>query len=157
MCLKLFTIFFLLLSTQLSAEQYSEIPLTKIIPSKKQSEMGLNKLSSSEKEKLRLFLIDIFMKGFKEGEKEASKRIFKKNKSTYTTPEVIESQIDGDFEGWEGETVVKLMNGQIWMQTEYYYEYMYAYMPDVLIYKSSGGYKMKVEGIDQAVEVRLLK
>jgi len=70
---------------------------------------------------------------------------------------VIESQIDGEFEGWEGETVVKLMNGQIWVQTEYYYEYHYAYMPDVLIYQSRGGWKMKVEGIDRAVGVEQLR
>ena len=70
---------------------------------------------------------------------------------------VIESQVDGDFEGWEGETVVKLMNGQIWIQTEYYYEYHYAYMPDVLIYQSRGVWKMKVEGIDKAVGVEQLR
>lgn len=70
---------------------------------------------------------------------------------------VIESQVDGEFEGWEGETVVKLMNGQIWVQTEYYYEYRYAYMPDVLVYQSSGGWKMKVEGIDKAVGVEQLR
>ncbi|ERS91787.1 hypothetical protein [Halomonas sp. PBN3] len=70
---------------------------------------------------------------------------------------VIESQVDGEFEGWEGETVVKLMNGQIWMQAEYYYEYHYAYMPDVLIYQSGGGWKMKVDGIDKAVRVEQLR
>ena len=70
---------------------------------------------------------------------------------------VIESQIEDDFEGWEGETVVKLMNGQGWIQTEYYYEYHYAYMPDVLVYHSGGGWKMKVEGIDKAVGVKLLQ
>ncbi len=32
---------------------------------------------------------------------------------------VIESQIDGDAEGWEEETVVKLMNGQVWIRIEY--------------------------------------
>ena len=30
---------------------------------------------------------------------------------------VIETQIEGEFECWEGETAVKLMNGQIWIQT----------------------------------------
>ena len=73
------------------------------------------------------------------------------------TSDVIESQIDGDFEGWEGETIVKLMNGQIWQQTEYYYYYHYAFMPKVLIYKSGSGYKMKVEGIEKAVRVKRLK
>jgi hypothetical protein len=70
---------------------------------------------------------------------------------------VIESEIDGEFEGWEGETVVQLVNGQVWIQTEYYYEYNYAYMPDVLIYQSSYGWKMKVEGINKAVGVEQLR
>jgi hypothetical protein len=52
---------------------------------------------------------------------------------------VIESKVDGDFEGWEGETIIKLLNGQIWQQTEYYYHYHYAYMPDVLVYRSGSG------------------
>jgi hypothetical protein len=73
------------------------------------------------------------------------------------TGDVIESQVDGDFNGWEGETIVKLMNGQIWQQSEYHYEYYYAFMPDVLIYRSSGGYKMKIEGVDDAVGVKRLK
>jgi hypothetical protein len=71
--------------------------------------------------------------------------------------DVVESQIDGDFDGWEGETIVKLMNGQIWQQSEYHYHYHYAFMPKVLIYKSGGGFKMKVDGVEKAVGVRQLK
>ena len=56
---------------------------------------------------------------------------------------------------WEGETIVKLMNGQIWQQTEYHYDYHYAYMPNVLVYRSGGGYKMKVDGTEEAVGVPL--
>jgi hypothetical protein len=70
---------------------------------------------------------------------------------------VIESEVDGDFEGFDGDTVVKLMNGQIWQQTEYLYTYHYAYMPDVLIYQSNGGWRMKVEGVDEPVAVERLK
>ena len=69
----------------------------------------------------------------------------------------IETQIDGEFEGWEGETVVKLMNGQVWIQIEYHYEYHYAYMPNVLIYQSGGVWKMKVEGTNKAVGVERLR
>ena len=69
----------------------------------------------------------------------------------------IESQIDGHFEGWTGETIVQLMNGQIWKQTDFYYYYHYAFMPKVLVYKVNGRYKMKIDGIDQAVEVNQLK
>jgi hypothetical protein len=71
--------------------------------------------------------------------------------------DVIESQIDGEFEGWEGETIIKLMNGQIWQQTEYHYNYHYAYAPKVILYRSGGGYKMKIDGTDQAVGVARLK
>ena len=73
------------------------------------------------------------------------------------TPQVIESQIDDDFEGWEGETIVKLTNGQIWQQSEYYYHYHYAFMPKVIIYRTGGGYKMKVDGIEKSVGVKRLK
>lgn len=73
------------------------------------------------------------------------------------TQTVIETQVDGEFEGWEGETVVKLMNGQIWIQSEYHYEYHYAYMPAVLIYQSHGQWKMRIEGTDAAVGVERIR
>ena len=73
------------------------------------------------------------------------------------SPAVIESRVKGEFKGWEGETVVRLTNGQIWQQTEYYYYYRYAYMPEVLIYNSNNGIVMKVDGIDKAVRVQRLK
>lgn len=79
----------------------------------------------------------------------------------YSTPaaaqSVIETRIDGEFQGWQGETVVKLQNGQIWVQTEYHYSYLYAYSPQIIVYQSSGGWKMQVEGMDKAVGVRLLR
>ena len=74
-----------------------------------------------------------------------------------TTSDVIESSINGTFNGWDGETVVKLMNGQIWKQSAYHYEYHYAYMPKVLIYKSDTRYKMLVDGTDEAVSVERIK
>jgi hypothetical protein len=77
--------------------------------------------------------------------------------SAFGTPDVIESQIEGEFEGWDGETIFKLLNGQIWQQASYAYHYHYAYMPEVLIYKTSGGYKMKVEGVDETIYVRRIR
>ena len=77
-------------------------------------------------------------------------------KTTPTTRSVIESKVDGHFKGWEGETIIKLMNGQIWQQTEYHYHYHYAFMPEVLIFKSDDGYKMRVNGIEKAVRVKQL-
>ena len=61
--------------------------------------------------------------------------------------------IDGEFEGWEGETVFELCNGQVWQQASYDYTYHYAYRPDVLIYWAGSGYQMRVEGVDETIEV----
>jgi len=76
---------------------------------------------------------------------------------TPAQPAIVESSVDGEFSGWEGNTIVKLANGQLWKQVEYYYEYHYAYMPKVLILKRGGGYQMKVDGIKKTVGVERLK
>jgi len=70
---------------------------------------------------------------------------------------VIETQISGTFEGWNGETIFKMMNGQIWQQSSYAYMYHYAYSPEVLIYEFKGSLIMKVEEIDETIEVVQLK
>ena len=71
--------------------------------------------------------------------------------------QVIETQIDGEFEGWEGETIFKMMNGQIWQQSSYAYMYSYAYSPEVIIYETSSGYVMKVDGVEETINVIKLK
>jgi hypothetical protein len=69
---------------------------------------------------------------------------------------VVETQIEGEFEGWEGETIFKMMNGQIWQQSTYEYMYHYAYSPEVLIYEYKGSWIMKVEDVDDTIEVSLI-
>ena len=68
----------------------------------------------------------------------------------------FESQIDGDFNGWAGETVVKLTNGQSWQQVEFAYLYVYSFRPKVTVYRDGSTYKMKVDGVNQAIRVKLL-
>ncbi len=51
----------------------------------------------------------------------------------------------------------KLANGQIWQQSSYAYTYHYAYRPKVLIYKAGAVYQMKVDGVDDAIQVKRLK
>lgn len=68
-----------------------------------------------------------------------------------------ESHIAGAFEGWTGETIIKLENGMIWEQAEYYYRYFYKYRPEVLIIIKAGSYYALVEGIDKLVRVQRLK
>ncbi|MGA2207717.1 MAG: hypothetical protein ABSG10_13400, partial [Terracidiphilus sp.] len=69
----------------------------------------------------------------------------------------IESTISGEIEGWDGETIFKLDNGQIWQQAEYDYTYFYEYRPDVTIYETSSGCRMKVEDEDDTVIVKRIK
>jgi hypothetical protein len=69
----------------------------------------------------------------------------------------IESNIDGEFDGWDGETIFKLANGQIWQQAEYEYDYEYDYSPDVTIYAVAGGCRMKVQDVDDTILVKRIK
>ena len=78
-----------------------------------------------------------------------------KNKGEFS--DIIESSIDGDFNGWEGETIFKLSNGQIWQQSSYAYTYHYGYCPKVIIIKSGNLYKMQVEGVSSTIYVTRLK
>lgn len=78
-------------------------------------------------------------------------------RGTNYTGQVLETKIDGEFEGWEGETIFKMMNGSIWQQASYAYTYHYAYMPDVIIYRKGGAYYMKVEDVDDEIQVRQIR
>lgn len=98
-----------------------------------------------------------FISGCSEGYNNAVQRENNSNNLRSGENGVIESFIDGEFEGFKGETIIKLTNGQIWQQTEYYYHYHYGYRLPVLIYRSASSYKMKVEGIEKAVRVIRLK
>jgi hypothetical protein len=69
----------------------------------------------------------------------------------------VESAISGEFKGWEGETIFKLDNGQIWQQAEYTYTYSYAYRPDVTIYQTASGCRMKVEDEEETILVKRIK
>jgi hypothetical protein len=69
----------------------------------------------------------------------------------------VESTIAGDINGWDGETVFKLDNGQIWEQAEYSYTYFYAYRPEVTIYQTNSGCRMKVKDEDETILVRRIK
>lgn len=68
---------------------------------------------------------------------------------------VIESKINGEFKGWAGDTVYELLNGQVWQQSHYKYEYRYSYMPEALIYNPGGSYVMQVAGT--SAKVRRIK
>ena len=71
--------------------------------------------------------------------------------------QVIESRIDGEFEGWDGETIFVLQNGQIWQQAVYSYTYSYKYNPRVWLVEAGLHWTMKVEGMSQTVSVKRVR
>ena len=46
---------------------------------------------------------------------------------------ITKSIIINGFEGWSGESVFELQNGEVWEQDGYKYQYFYAYRPMVMI------------------------
>jgi hypothetical protein len=67
---------------------------------------------------------------------------------------LIEAHIDGEFTGWDGETLFHLSNGQYWQQAAYDYTYHYAYSPRVVIAITPSGGLMQVEGVSGTVQVK---
>ena len=62
----------------------------------------------------------------------------------------MKSHVDGAWTGWSGDTIVRLANGTVWRQVQYYYRYQYKYRPRVIV----DGQHMHVEGMQKAVRVR---
>jgi len=65
----------------------------------------------------------------------------------------MQSRVEGAWTGWSGSTVVRLSNGSVWQQAQYYYRYQYKYRPRVII----DGNQMHVEGMPKAIKVRRLR
>jgi hypothetical protein len=112
---------------------------------------GLHKLSVEEIDALNAWLSQFTVKLYSAVSAQADVI------NTPSTSAVIETQIEGEFEGWDGETVFKLANGQIWQQSSYAYTYHYAYRPKVLIYRSGAAYRMKVENVESTIQVKRLR
>ena len=69
----------------------------------------------------------------------------------------IVTRISGDFTGWDGRTIFKLENGQIWQQRaggKYRYQ---ANRPEVTLKRGNFGYYMKIVSTRRQVPVKRLK
>jgi hypothetical protein len=64
----------------------------------------------------------------------------------------VKSRIEGEWTGWDGSTVVTLVDGSVWQQDEYYYRYQYKDRPEVIV----EGSRMQVDGMPKAIRVRRL-
>jgi len=72
---------------------------------------------------------------------------------------VVETRIDGDFNGWDDEVIYKMDDGSIWQQSNYHYHYHYSSHPSATIYPTRFGVcHIKVEGDDdEGVDVNRIK
>lgn len=66
--------------------------------------------------------------------------------------EVVKSTFKNDFDGWRGETVFELENGQVWKQDQYESDYNNSYHQEALIYYSGLEYRLQVEGKSIAIK-----
>jgi hypothetical protein len=62
----------------------------------------------------------------------------------------VRKQLAGSWNGWSGDTVVKLTDGTFLKQARYHYEYRYAYRP----YAEFDGATLHVEGMSRPIPVR---
>ena len=69
---------------------------------------------------------------------------------------VIESRIEGECDGFKGDRVFELVNGQKWQQAVYKYKYRYRYRPTAKIWRDGGCYFVELEGMDEMIQVRRL-
>ena len=56
----------------------------------------------------------------------------------------IQSQIEGEFNGYHDGAVFKLTDGTVWQQRYYKYIYRYAYRPRARVYKDAGKWILEV-------------
>lgn len=136
---------FLSIPTTLTAQTLPTIQ--ELMTSAEYRSSGLSKLSDAEIQRLNNWLHKYTMQIFE----------IASTQSSSSTAQVIESRIEGEFEGWEGDTIFRLTNGQIWQQSQYAYRYHYAYRPGVIIVKTNSGYKMTVDGVSGSIFVKRLK
>jgi hypothetical protein len=69
-----------------------------------------------------------------------------------TIDDVVKSTFKNDFNGWEGQTVFKLDNGEVWEQDEYESYSNNSYQHEALIYNSGLDYRLQVDGNSIAVK-----
>src|SRR5689334_13179753 len=88
----------IILAVSAVAADYPAVPLDKLLSTEEQESLGTASMSAAQQEVLRRALIDAFRAGFNKGKGEGAKN----TAQARTASSPIESQIDGEFEGWEG-------------------------------------------------------
>ena len=73
-------------------------------------------------------------------------------------PKKIKSNYVGEFTGWDGDTIFRLENGQVWQQIESGRMAWRATDPMITIKRGfMGSYMLSVEGVNKKVRVKRIK
>ena len=145
---------------RLRAQDQSALTMDDVMTGRELKDTGVGQLSPQQRAALDAWLIRYTVRVAKaanaaNAKTTASAPTYAPHSSSCSP--AIESSIDGDFEGWSGETIFKLANGQIWQQASYDYTYSYSYAPEVTIYETSGGCRMSVKDETDTVLVKRIK
>jgi hypothetical protein len=75
-----------------------------------------------------------------------------------SSPNQIQSRHVGEFTGWEGDTIFRLENGQVWQQIESGRMSWQASNPMITIRRGfMGSYQLSVEGVNRRVRVKRIQ
>jgi hypothetical protein len=73
-------------------------------------------------------------------------------------PKKIKSNYVGEFTGWDGDTIFRLENGQVWQQAEQGRMSWRAENPEVTISRGMFGvYRLSVKGVNKKVKVKRIE
>jgi hypothetical protein len=147
------------LITGAKAEQETlGLKIDDVMSARELKDTGISGLTPSQREALNAWLNRYTAKVLKVAPTQSAKEPASPKSGTKSDcVPAVESTIEGDFNGWDGETIFKLDNGEIWEQEEYDYFYSYSYRPDVTIYQTDSGCRMKVADVDETILVRRIK
>lgn len=65
--------------------------------------------------------------------------------------------IASDFTGFSGNSTFQFDDGSVWEQTEYKYNYHYAYRPHGVIIDGINGIELSVDGMSETVRIRRVR
>ncbi len=73
-------------------------------------------------------------------------------------PKKVKSRVVGEFTGWDGKTIFRLENGQVWQQAEQGRMSWRAENPEVTVSRGLFGvYRLSVKGVNKKIKVKRIE
>jgi len=80
-----------------------------------------------------------------------------KVQAAYIGHSILRTRIQGHYNGWEGNNIYKLANGNVLKQMTYQYQNHYSYSPEAIVISYSGAYFLLVDGVNETVGVIVIQ